>query len=175
MRKKVEDFFLWKWLLSIERFVMVFGCIAIVLTIAGGVVCRYILHINFAGSDELLVIMALWLYYIGGLYGNYEDSHIKADVLSVFIKKDTALYIINVIIKAISLITSIYIAVWAFQYLQFCLKIGGVTPVYKLPMLCSRLALIVGYMAPPIYNIYHLIIAVISKKPNNLEIGGNEA
>lgn len=175
MRNKVESFFLWKWLLSIERFIMVFSSIAIILTIVGGVICRYFLNINFAGSDELLIILALWLYYIGGLYGNYEDSQIKADVLSVFIHKDTTLYIINIIVKAISFATSVYLATWAYQYLLFCLKLGGVTPVFKLPMLCSRLALIVGYMAPPVYNLYHLILAIINGKPGNSEIGGNEA
>lgn len=175
MRNKVENFFLWKWLLSIERFVMVFSCIAIILTIVGGVVCRYFLNINFAGSDELLVILALWLYYIGGLYGNYEDSQIRADVLSIFIKKEAIIYILNIIVKAISLATSIYLAVWAYQYLQLCLKLGGVTPVYKLPMLCSRLALVVGYIAPVLYNIYHLILSVISERPENSAIGGNEA
>lgn len=175
MRNKVENFFLWKWLLSIERFIMVFGCISIVLTIVGGVVCRYFLNINFAGSDELLVVLALWLYYIGGLYGNYEDSQIKADVLSIFIKKETTLYILNIVIKAISLATSIYLAVWAYQYLQFCLRLGGYTPVYNLPVLTSRMALVVGYIAPPIYNVYHLLLAIMNKKPNNIEIGGNEA
>jgi TRAP-type C4-dicarboxylate transport system permease small subunit len=174
MRKKVENFFLWKWLLSIERFVMVFGCIAIVLTIAAGVVCRYFLNINFAGSDEILVILALWLYYVGGLYGNYEDSQIKADVLSIFIKNDTSQYVLNVIVKVISLGTSIYIAVWAYEYLQFCLKLGGFTPVYNLPMLTSRMALVVGYMAPPIYNFYHLVLSIMNR-PKNIEIGGNEA
>lgn len=175
MRNKVESFFLWKWLLSIERFAMVFSSIAIIITIVAGVICRYFLNINFAGSDELLVILALWLYYIGGLYGNYEDSQIKADVLSIFIHKNEIIHILNIIVKAISLATSIYLGVWAYQYLQLCLKLGGITPVYKLPMLCSRLALVVGYMLPPIYNAYHLILAIINKEPENSVIGGNEA
>ena len=154
---------------------MVFSSIAIILTIVIFFFCRYFLNINFAGSDELLVILALWLYYIGGLYGNYEDSQIRADVLSIFIHKDAIIYILNIIVKVISLATSIYLAVWAYQYLQFCLKLGGVTPVYKLPMLCSRLALVVGYIVPPIYNVYHFILAIISKGPENSVIGGNEA
>ena len=175
MKSKVENFFLWKWLLNIERFVMVFSSIAIILTIVWGVVCRYFLKINFAGSDELLVILALWLYYIGGLYGSYEDSHIKADVLSIFIQKDVIIYILNIVVKAISLATSVYLAIWAYEYLQLSLKLGGVTTAYKLPMLCSRLAIVVGYIAPVIYNIYHLFLAITSKKQGNSAIGGDEA
>lgn len=179
MRQKVENFFLWKWLLSIERFVMVFCSIAVVLTICGIVVTRYFLHINFSGSDEILVILALWLYFVGGLYGSYEDCHIKADVLSVFVHKESVLRVVNVIIKLISLIVSVWLAVWAFKYLDLCLMLGGKTLVYKLPMMCSRGALVVGYTLPVIYNVYHFIISIADLKnppidSENSATGGNE-
>ena len=167
MRKKVEKFFLWKWLLSIERFVMIFSSIVVVLTIAAGVVCRYFLKINFAGSDEILVIFALWLYFVGGIYGSYEDCHIKADVLSILLSKETARYVMNILVKAISLAVSIWLAVWACQYLNYCLKTGGYTIVYHLPMLCSRGALVVGYVLPVLYNVYHLILSVVERQPSS--------
>lgn len=165
MRERVENFFLWKWFLSIERFLMIFNSIAVVLTIATNVVCRYVLHINFAGSDEILIIFALWLYFIGGLYGNYEDIQIKADVLSIMVKKESVLRIFNIIQKAIALAVSIVLAVWAYQYLTFCLKVGGYTAVFHLPMLLSRGALVFGYMAPILYNVYHLLLAIFEKEP----------
>ena len=179
MRQKVENFFLWKWLLSIERFVMIFCSIAVVLTICGVVVTRYFLKINFAGSDELLVILALWLYFVGGLYGSYEDCHIKADVSSVFVHKESTLRIVHVIIKLISLFVSAWLALWAFKYLDLCLMLGGKTLVYKLPMMCSRGALVVGYTLPVIYNIYHFILSIVELKnppidSENSATGGNE-
>lgn len=91
MREKVENFFLWKAFLKIERFVMVLASVAIVLTIVINVVCRYVFHITFNGYDEIVVILALWLYYVGGLYGSYEDCQIKADVLSIVIHKESSL------------------------------------------------------------------------------------
>jgi len=161
MRQKVENFFLWKWLLKAERFVMVFCCAAVIITVGMGVVCRYILHINFMAKDELLVIFALWLYFIGGAEGgNYRDQHIKADVLSVFIKKETVNHIINVIVKVISLIVSVLLAVWGIQYLDLCLTLGGETRILGVPMLWSRGALVVGYILPVIYTVYHLILTI---------------
>ena len=47
MREKVENFFLWKAFLKIERFVMVLASVAIVLTIVVNVICRYVFHITF--------------------------------------------------------------------------------------------------------------------------------
>ena len=92
IENKVENFFLWKWLLGAERTVMVLCSIAVLLTIFAGVICRRVLGVNFTSSEELLVIFALWLYFIGGVEGgNYRDDHIKADVLSVFVKKETTI------------------------------------------------------------------------------------
>lgn len=164
---------------------MIFSSIAIILTIAIGVVCRYFLKVSFVGSDEILTILALWLYFVGGIYGSYEDCHINADILSMFMKKEKAKRIVNVLVKAISLVVSIVLASWAFQYLELCLKLGGKTLVYKLPMMCSRGALVVGYTVPVLYNIYHLFLAVFevrnSEEENRMEpvknssTGGDEA
>lgn len=161
MRQKVENFFLWKWLLYAERFVIVACAVAVILLIGTGVVCRYILHINFTSKDELLVIFALWLYFVGGMEGgNYLDNHIKADVMSVFVHNEKAERILNVIVKLISLAVSIALAVWAWQYLQLCLRLGGETRVLHLPMMLSRGALVAGYMIPVLYNVYHMVIAL---------------
>ena len=161
IENKVENFFLWKWLLGAERTVMVLCSIAVLLTIFAGVICRRVLDINFTSSEELLVIFALWLYFIGGVEGgNYRDDHIKADVLSVFVKKETTIHIVNVVVKIISLVVSVALAVWAWQYFQFCQVVGGKTLVLKLPMMCSRFALVLGYTLPVLYNIYHLILSV---------------
>lgn len=110
MREKVENFFLWKAFLKIERFVMVLASVAIVLTIVVNVICRYVFHITFNGYDEIVVILALWLYYVGGLYGSYEDCQIKADVLSIVIHKESSLRLLNIIQKLFTLIISIVLA-----------------------------------------------------------------
>lgn len=170
MREKVENFPLWKGFLKIERFVMVLCSIAIVLTIVTNVVCRYILHITFNGYDEIVIILALWLYYVGGLYGSYEDCQIKADVLSIMVSKESTLRLFGIIQKLITLIISIVLAVWSIEYLEFCLKIGGSTAILHIPMLVSRFALVFGYVMPVIYNVYHAILMFTQK--NNL--GGAE-
>ena len=171
MRERVENFFLWKWLLSIERFVMIFSSIAVVFTIVVNVLCRYVLHINFNGSDEILIIFALWLYFVGGLYGNYEDCQIKADVLSIMVRNPTVLHICEIIQKTISWVVSIGLAVWAYQYLMFCMKMGGYTAVFHLPMMLSRGALVFGYIAPVLYTTWHLLLAIFEKKPK--VVGGD--
>lgn len=150
---------------------MVLASIAIVLTIVINVVCRYIFRVTFNGYDEIVVILALWLYYVGGLYGSYEDCQIKADVVSVMVTRESTKRLLNIIQKIFTLVISIILAVWAFEYLQFCLDIGGRTAILHIPMLVSRFALVFGYIAPVIYNIYHMILALIEKNDGQ-KLGG---
>lgn len=174
MREKVENFPLWKAFLKIERFVMVLCSVSIVLTIVTNVICRYVLHTTFSGYDEIVVILALWLYYVGGLYGSYEDCQIKADVISIMVSKESTLRLLNIIQKLFTLVISIVLCVWAIEYFQFCLKMGGKTAILHIPMMVSRFALVFGYVAPVIYNIYHAILVFAEKRDTKQQIGGAE-
>lgn len=151
----IENSFIWRALLKCERFLMVLSGAAVVLVIVIKVIFRYVIKTDFAGSEEILIICALWLYYLGGLYGNYRDSHIKADVLSIFVKNKRILRAVNVLVKAISLGVSLFLFKWALDYMKLCIRLGGYTAVYHIPMMFSRAALIFGYTVPVIYNIYH--------------------
>lgn len=169
MKEKIENFFLWKWLLKTERAVMIFCCISVIVLIGIGVVCRYVLQINFQAKDEILMILAMWLYFIGGVEGgNYRDNHIKADVATLIFKSEKMRYILEIVVKAISFIVSILLAIWAIQYLELVLMIGGRTTVLGLPVLCSRLALVVGYVLPVIYTAFHLLMAILGQEKNKI-------
>lgn len=152
---------------------MVLCSIAIVLTIVTNVICRYVMHVTFNGYDEIVIILALWLYYVGGLYGSYEDCHIKADVLSIMITDESKLKLFDIIQKLITLVVSVVLAMWSLEYLKFCLKMGGETAILGIPMLVSRFALVFGYVMPVIYNVYHAIL-VFAERNKTKEIGGAE-
>ena len=81
-------------------------------------------------------------------------------LVTIFLKNEKAKRVMNVITKAISLVVSVIFAIWAYQYLKLCLKMGGRTQILKIPMLASRGALVVGYMLPVLYNVYHMIVSV---------------
>lgn len=174
MKEKIENFFLWRWLLKTERAVMVFCCISVIILIGAGVLCRYVLQVNFQAKDEILVILAMWLYFVGGVEGgNYRDNHIKADVASLLIKSDKMNYILEIVVKAISFIVSILLAIWAIQYLELVLQVGGKTTVLGLPVLCSRMALVVGYVLPVIYTAFHLLLAIMGQGKKKLDEDGD--
>ena len=60
---------------------MIIGSIASTGCMVYSVVLRYCFKQNFYGSDEVIMLFAFWLYFMGAVYGSYENSHIKADLL----------------------------------------------------------------------------------------------
>ena len=109
----------WDFLLMIEKTIMIIASIGVVLLIFISVIARYIFEKNFAGMEELVVLVAFWIYFIGGTYGSYEGSHITADILSVFVKGEKASTVIALIrdfITTIILFAASYCAVEPVSY-----------------------------------------------------------
>ena len=68
-------------LLNVQSVVMVITTILAAGIVFVGVFMRYVLKSNFFGQEEILCVIAMWLYWVGGIYGSYEDSHIRGDML----------------------------------------------------------------------------------------------
>ncbi|WP_317854550.1 TRAP transporter small permease [Chakrabartyella piscis] len=85
-RKPIEETKGWKLLLMGERSILVITSGLATFLVAVGVFMRYVLTKDFFGQEEVVTVVAMWLYWIGGVYGSYEDSHIKADICTDLIK-----------------------------------------------------------------------------------------
>lgn len=163
---------IWDFLLVIERAVMILASIGVVLLIFISVVMRYLLEKNFAGMEELVILVAFWIYFIGGAYGSYEGSQITADILSVFIKKEKGKLIVALfrdIITTIILFAASYCAV---ELMVYTLEAGAVTSVLKMPMMVVYTPIIVGIFLMNFYTLAHAVNDVIQltgKKKQEVE------
>ena len=108
MRKPIEEFFWWKAFVAFNRGLLLFCCLSAVGTIFASVLLRYVFKSDLYGLEEIVTLATMWLYFMGGVDGSYEDSHIDADVLSLAIKSEKTKRILKIIIKAICLIVSIF-------------------------------------------------------------------
>ena len=111
--EKISESKLWKLLLSIQRLVMVVSTVTVVITLALVVLARHVFHYNFLGYNEVIIVAAFWMYFIGSAYGSWEESHITADILSQFVsaKSKIILGIISKIIQIVISIPMVYLAI----------------------------------------------------------------
>ncbi|MDR3354955.1 MAG: TRAP transporter small permease subunit, partial [Synergistaceae bacterium] len=86
MRKALLS--LWGFLDVAQQLVMVMTSVAIVILILVQVTLRYIFMLPLMGVEELACLFGFWLYFTGASNGARERSHIKADLLNVFVKNE---------------------------------------------------------------------------------------
>ena len=85
--------------------------------------------------------------------------------MSVIIKNKKVMHYIKLFIAIVSLLVSVFFAVWGMQYLDLVLMIGGRTPALHIPLLLQRLPLTICFILMVIYNIYHVINLLIGREP----------
>ena len=166
----IENTLLWKMVITILRLILIFSSVSAVLFIVISVFMRYILRSSLFGVEEIILLAAMWLYFIGGVYGSYKDNHITADVLSTYLKSNRAKKIIRIFVRVFCLVISIVFAVWGIIYISWCFKVGGKTVGLHIPLIYARLPLCISFILMCLFNVYHLFNTIMDR-----EIPGGDA
>ena len=174
MKKSIEDALLWRLLVKMERLVLVLCSVFIVLVIVLSVVMRYILKSDLYGVEEMIIPLALWLYFIGGAYGSYEGSHIAADIVTELIKSAKILRVIRIIVSGIVLFCSLVFAKWGIDFISWGIQVGGKSTSLHIPLLLSRIPLTICFILMVLYSFYHFINVILIRKPKIAMVGGEQ-
>ena len=121
------------------------------------VLMRYVFELPVMGLDELLVYPTLWLYLLGSVNAAREDTHIKANVLDVFLKTDKAKQIVRVIADFFSVIISAWLTYWAWDYFVYAKRVWKESPTLYIPTFWAECSLFVGMSLMTIYACWYLL------------------
>lgn len=145
---------------KIQEYICIITSVLITSLIVIAAIMRYILGINFGGSEELVLFAAFWFYFTGSSLAYRDDSHINADMTSLLFKSEKAKKRMAVVKYAVSMVIAIVATAWAFQFVSWSFELWPTTPIYKLPLALSRLSIIVSFILMSIYVLIHLIRSV---------------
>lgn len=149
--------FLWKGLVQFQRiFMLVAGCIITVLVFIE-VMLRYVMGSPLFGVEELIVLIAMWLYFIGASYGAYDRSHIKAELVHTWIKAPKKVALVHSISSGITFILSLIMISWTYPFFIWSITQGGTSQALLLPMYYSQSAIFVGAILMSIYFFTELV------------------
>jgi TRAP-type C4-dicarboxylate transport system permease small subunit len=168
--KRIEEFSAWRLIIKLLRVILIFCSASAILCIVTSVLTRYILKTSMFGVEEIILLVAMWLYFIGGVYGSYKDNHITADVLSTYVKSEKTKRILRIFVTGLCLVISIILAVWGIIYINWSLQVGGATVGLQIPMIFLRLPLCIGFIMMCLFNVYHLVNVI-----TNRQIPGGDA
>lgn len=147
----------WKFMIASVKYIMILCSVASTSCIIYSVVLRYIFKKNFYGSDEVILMFAFWLYFMGAVYGSYENSHIKADLMNVYVKNIRIKDFIALIAQVIMIVVNVVLITWAWDYFLWGLEKMPLTTGLKIPLVIPQSAVFFGLLLMGFYHIVHFI------------------
>lgn len=153
--KKAYDIF-FKGLIKLQRSILVFTSLTVVILMTISVFLRYVLRTDLFGIEDFIVIAAFWLYFIGGSYGSYDESHIKADILSIYLKGSKLAAIINFIASMITSLVAIVFTKWAFDLFVWGIVMKGKSPAWGIPTYVPQSSMLIGFILMSFYFVIYL-------------------
>lgn len=162
LMKKLEQNFVFKAFLKLQSFLLIVCNLGSAFIVVFNVFMRYVLRVDFFGMDEVLLILMIWMYCIGGAYGSYEGSHITADILGSYIKDEKKLKILKVIQNLVSILVLVIMTFYVWKYLSWSFQKGGRSTALKYPLIIPQLSLGIGFTLMLIFHGIHFIDAIFS-------------
>ena len=164
MLKKIEDFQKGKLWCGVDKFVSALITIAgISLTgvIFAVVIARYIFKTDIFGSEEIILLLAWWLYFMGGIGGSQEDSHIKADMVDVFVSNQFVIDLTKGIAKALEAAVFFFCTYLTFLMLKVNYVKMPVTTGLKIPYLASQIPIFIGFIGMALFAVYWAVYFIV--------------
>lgn len=146
--------------------IIVIGTLGLVAILTWAILARYVFITRFLGFEELLILLACWLYFAGAAYGAFNNTHIAVSIVDSYMQDcllKRLLIFIRWLITASVCGLFVYYAYDFFMF-NFLGPLGDfrfqpTSQVWRIPMWTSVLAIFVGFIFMEIYFIRNMIIS----------------
>jgi len=155
--KTLNDSKFMNFLVTLQKAILIITNGACALIVAVGVFMRYILHKDFFGQEEIITVIAMWLYWIGGVYSSYRDDHISADVVSTMLKNYKIKKILRIFVLVVSLVILVIFCKWSVDYVSWSIQEWARSMGLKIPLIYGQGALCVGFFGMTFFTLIQLI------------------
>lgn len=120
------------------------------------VITRYVLKVPVMGLEETMLYPTLWLYILGAVNASRENTHIRANVLEIFLKTERQHTVLAIVGEIISLVVGLWLLSWAWEFTKYAWRVWRESPTLYIPTFYSDVALVVGLALMMIYTAIHL-------------------
>lgn len=140
--------------------IIISGCI-MALTFFSVVILRYGFNANLFAYEEWLMVIAFWMFFMASAVATHNRAHICADILGVFIKKPTTMWVRTLTVKLIELVILCYLS---YLGVSMIIEEIAVYPMWqmsialKIPFIVPRLAICLGFTMMTVYTALYIYI-----------------
>lgn len=169
--KKLDSMLQW-----VQDWILIITGTAVGLMILVNALFRF-LRIDWFGSEELTLFVAFWLYFTGAAYASRENTHISADMLSLFTSNVKVRAVADIVKNTIGAVMAAVFTYWCFNYVSWQANLGAKSAVYKLPIIISTIPILICFLLWTLYLVRDLVSAVkvlAGKAAQNDQVEGGE-
>ena len=154
----------WKFGEKLNSLLLMFFGVAATAVIFGAVVSRYVLHKDLYGNEEIILLIAWWLYFIGAMNGSMEDSQIKAEMMDIFVQNHKVLMKIKAVAKFIEGIVFAASAVLSANLVKLNMIKMPKTTALKIPFTAAQIPIVIGFVFMSFYAFYYALLFISDRR-----------
>lgn len=152
MLKKIDDM-----IEFIENWIMVITGIGVCVLILAAAFMRYVFHTDFYGYEELTLFCAFWLYFMGSSVAAKKDTHINANMITLFSKNEKVIAVSSLAKSIVSLAVCSLATYWCYNYVTWSISMNAKSNVFKLPNAIAQIPMFISFVMWTIYLIRDVI------------------
>lgn len=153
---RIKNSLFWKALLRIQ--VVLLFCLSLsVLAVIGLVVLmRYVFHSDIFAFDEIVLILAYWMYFLGSAYALYEGTHVKADILENLLS-ERAKRGLRVLVGLIQVGLGVIYIAWAWEMIVYSWTEMPRTSAWGIPIALPQTSIFIGFVLMTFYSVVYCL------------------
>jgi len=136
---------------------IILGGVLITLTVVLQVILRYIFKVPLFGLEEFSRLIAVWVYFLGAIFGTKWDSHVQGDVAGRLFQTERSRSVIKSLVWALSLLVSLLFLYHSTKYSIWLYATGERTTGLWWPRIYSVGSMLFGAFFITLYSLANLI------------------
>ena len=136
---------------------IIFGGVLVTLTVVLQVLLRYVFKVPLFGLEEFSRLIAVWVYFLGAIFGTKWDAHVQGDVAGRFFSTKRSQAIVKAIAWVLSLIVCILFLYHSAAYCIWLYGTGERTTGLWWPRIYSVGSMLFGAFFMTFYSIVNVV------------------
>lgn len=136
---------------------IILGGVLITLTVVLQVILRYIFKVPLFGLEEFSRLVAVWVYFLGAIFGTKWDSHVQGDVAGRLFQTQRSRSVIKSLVWALSLVVSLLFLYHSAAYSIWLYATGERTTGLWWPRIYSVGSMLFGAFFITLYSLANVI------------------
>lgn len=133
------------------------GGVLITLTVVLQVILRYVFKVPLFGLEEFSRLIAVWVYFLGAIFGTKSDTHVQGDVAGRLFTTERPRAVIKAIAWALSLLVCALFLYHSATYSIWLYGTGERSTGLWWPRIYSVGSMLFGALFMTIYSIANVI------------------